>query len=355
MTTGLTPYHGIFSRTAGATSAHKPPFSQLPQRICTDLCTLAGAQSIASSEIAAGGVSASAAYLLRFDNGVKLFVKGSHPGDQSHGAENLRGECGAYRSIDILSEVAPQFCGMVYADHGDDNGWWLGAWQAVTQQPINYDVKALSALLDRVACADIPASAGVPVAIAHPYLSQFMNDTYKWRRLLDDKRRGDKFTQCFADPVAAAMWLDHYGDKLVALQSAAATQSWHLGLIHGDLRCDNFIHGHINHEPARWWMIDWANAADGPLAFDRVMLAASLLAEGACDVSGAMHFASQGCGEDDSVKMMVMQAGYFADQIYRLPPAVMPRLRPIQKAMFAALIAMLVHAGIVAPLPDLTP
>ena len=47
-----------------------------------------------------------------------------------------------------------------------------------------------------------------------------------------------------------------------------------------------------------------------------------------------------------------MQTGYFADQIYRTPPAVMPRLRPIQKAMFAALMAMLAADGAVPALPD---
>ncbi len=351
MTFSLTPYHGIFTAAPTGQAAHKPDFAQVPQRIGDDLCRLAGAGAIVAVSTVAGGVSASASFILTFDNGRRLFVKGSHPGDQSHGAANLRGECMAYRNIDLLRDCAPPFCGMVHADHGDDNGWWLGAWEAVETSASAYNADALFAMLDDVQRYEVPAQAGLAVASAHPYLSQFMTDTYKWQRLRGDAQRAQKFAQCFDDAPAALQWLSANSDKLCALQARASTFAWRLGLMHGDLRCDNYIYGALPASPARWYMIDWANAADGPLAFDRVMLAASLCAQGACTVTDALAFAQGDLDAEEIRLMLVMQAGYFADQIYRAPPAAMPRLRPVQKAMFAGLLALLDAAEVVAAPP----
>lgn len=352
MTFSLSSYHGIFSRPADFVAAGKPDFSTVPPRIVADLCTLVGARSVIGSDSIAGGVSASASFLLTFDNQRRVFVKGSHPGDQSHGAANLRGECMAYRSIDVLRDVAPPFCGMVYADRGDDNGWWLGVWDSISTSPQPYDTDTLFDMLDDVQASDVAANAGVAVASAHPYLSQFMTDTYKWQRLRSDAQRAQQFAQCFADPALVQLWLRAQIETLCELQRRASTHAWRLGLMHGDLRCDNYIYGQLSALPARWYMIDWANAADGPQAFDRVMLAASLCADGALDAPRALELARRNLDGDDIALMLVMQAGYFADQIYRQPPAVMPRLRPIQKAMFAALMAMLAADGRVLPLPQ---
>lgn len=351
MTFSLSAFHGIFSTPQTSIAVGKPAFASLPQRICADLCTLVGASSIVAGDVIAGGVSASASFIVTFDNQRRVFVKGSHPGDQSHGAANLRGECMAYRALDILRDVAPPFCGMVYADRGDDNGWWLGAWDAVEISTQPYDGDQLFALLDDVQRCDVNARDGIVVASAHPYLSQFLNDTYKWQRLRDDASRADKFAQCFADPAAVQGWLRGNIAALCDLQKRASTHSWRFGLMHGDLRCDNFIYGQLSGMSPRWYMIDWANAAEGALAFDRVMLAASLCADGACTREHALDFARGDLDGDDIVLMLAMQAGYFADQIYRQPPAVMPRLRPIQKAMCGALLAMLATTGQISPLP----
>lgn len=350
MTSVLSQFHGIFSAANDTICAPKPPFSLVPQRLRDDLCTLVGAKDIIHVESVQGGVSASAAYLVTFDNARKVFVKGSHPGDQSHGAANLRGECMAYRSIDILHDVSPPLCGMVSADRGDDQGWWLGVWGAVDATSRAYDAAALFALLDEIQQSEVPAKVGLPVASAHPYLSQFMNDVYKWQRLRNDSTRTQKFIQCFDHTVAIQQWLSTEIDTLCRLQTEASTHSWRLGLVHGDLRCDNYIFGELSQQPARWYVIDWANAADGPLAFDRVMLAASLCADGVCDPQAAFRMACDHLNSDDIRLMIVMQAGYFADQVYRAPPAVMPRLRPLQKAMLVALLEMLGVEGSIMPL-----
>lgn len=354
MTINPSPFAGFFSARSDA-SAVKPPFSAVPLRIREDLCRLAGASTITEAVIADGGISASASFIVTFDTGLRLFVKGSHPGDQSHGAANLRGECMAYRAIDILGDIAPQFCGMVSLDAGDDNGWWLGAWQVVdVKHTIPYDASALFDIMHMVASHEVPPSRGLSVASAHPYLAQFIGDTYKWKRVTQDTARRTQFAHCFIDDLAAHDWLAAYGDKLCDLQNRAASHAWQLGLIHGDARCDNFIHAQAaGHTSPRWYLVDWANAADGALAFDRVMLAASLCAEGVLGGAAAYQRASDTVQAEDCALMTVMLAGYFADQMYRAPVSSMPRLRPLQRAMFWACAQMLSAAYGMTPPPAL--
>lgn len=353
MTAEIFSHTGFFSATATAVSPSKPPFSQVPQALVRDLCALADAGALTSAQTAQGGISASAAYVLTFDNGRRLFVKGSHPGDQSHGAANVRDECAAYRALGVLRDVAPAFCGLAHLDSGDDNGWWLGAWEAIDVCAAGYDAAALFSLLDQLQAEKAAPPAHFPAAQAHPYLSQFLSATFKWQRLRQESTRARKLCLSFSDPQHGTQWLQAHIGQFCALQEQAAAYPWRQGLLHGDLRCDNFIYGGQEDGDRRWYMIDWANAATGPLVFDRVMLAASLCADGACDAHTALCHASAGGLDEEAVLMAAMQAGYFADQLYRAAPRVMPRLRPLQKAMFAGLTEMLAAAGIMPPAPPM--
>ena len=350
MTSSPFPFAFVFA--AHPPLAAKPDFKGVPASLQRDLCTLVGAQNITRAATASGGISAAASFHLAFDNGAALFVKGSHPGDQSHGAANLRGECAAYQSLPLLRDIAPPYVGMVFVDNGDDNGWWLGAWQAIKVTAAPPEPAAAFALLDRVQLSDVTADGAVPLATAHPYLAQFFNATYKWQRVADDPRRAEKFAACFADTFTAAAWLRQNLPALLKLQSMGATQTYRLGLMHGDLRCDNFLYGALGTNASRWWLIDWANVAEGPLLFDRVMLAASLHAAGALSLRDAARYAQGDHPLADYHCMLASQAGYFADQLYRDVPAAMPALRDLQKAMFWALAALLTDAQIATPLPD---
>lgn len=345
------PFSFVFEQAPA--SAAKPDFAGVPPRILRDLLTLVQANSMTAAVTAPGGISASAAFVVSFDNGARLFIKGSHPGDQSHGAANLRGECAAYQALPILRDIAPPWCGMVYDDRGDDNGWWLGAWQALDIMPARPDADAAFILLQSIASADVPQDGSIALATAHPYLSQFFNDTYKWRRLHDDVTRAQKFAACFTDADIAREWLLQSLPRLMTLQAAASHHPFRLGLMHGDLRCDNLLYAARDGAPPRWWVVDWANAAEGPLLYDRVMLAASLLAAGTLDVAAAARHARGDHDADGYHIMLATMSGYFADQIYRAVPASMPRLREVQKAMFWALAALLADAGLAPPLPPL--
>ena len=81
------------------------------------------------------------------------------------------------------------------------------------------------------------------------------------------------------------------------------------------------------------------------------MLAASLCAEGLLSGTAAYQQACETLHGDDAALMTVMLAGYFADQMYRAPPASMPRLRPLQRAMFWGCAEMLVAAYGMTPPP----
>lgn len=350
----LSPFRDVFSNDGPR--AAKPAFQCLPQKLHDDLCALAAAREIIGAREAQGGFSVSASWLLTFDTGRRLFVKGSHPQDMSHGAANLRAECDAYRSLDILREVSPAFCGMVCSDAQDDDGWWLGAWQALeTMSPSAIDADDLFALLAQVQNSTVDPRAILPVALAHPYLSQFFNDTHKWQRLSKDPARAAQFDSCFADSAAAAGWRAENISSLLALQAGLSSLPFSIGLMHGDLRLDNFLYGAAPDLTPRWHIVDWANAAEGPLAFDRVMLAASLLAAGLGDTNRALVLARGQEDEKVLAGMLAGMSGYFADQMYRAVPPAMPRLRGLQKAMFWGCMQMLAGLKAVTPLPEIAP
>lgn len=342
MSSSHSPFSDVFA--GGGPRPPKPDFAQAPTRVVQDLCALCGAAAVVSAQTVTGGFSVSAAWLLTFDTGRKLFVKGSHPGDMSHGAANLRAECDAYRLLPVLRDVAPDFIGMVCSDAKDDDGWWLGAWQAIDILPDMPRPDACLALLDSMQHSDVPPAAVLPVASAHPYLSQFFTDRHKWRRIAEDAARAAQFDACFADAAAIAQWRAQSLPQLLALQSQLPALSFRIGLMHGDLRIDNIVAA-----DQRLYMIDWANAAEGPLVFDRVMLAASLLAAGRMQAQDAM-LAVQAAGEEATAVIAGM-AGYFADQMYRPVPAAMPGLRCLQQAMFWALCGMLTASISLPALP----
>lgn len=334
----------------------KPAFGAVPPAMVADLCRLAGAQAVIAGTTMQGGFSAAAAFKVTFDNGVTLAVKGAHPGDQSHAAQALRDEVNAYAALPLLKDISPAYIGTSVDDSSNDDGWWLGAWQWLErgQPSANDRARAARGLLSRMADTAENDMTALPVALAHPYLKQFFTADNKWRRIADDALRAEKFDRCFVSPQAATAWRNENITVLLQAQEYTARTAFVLGLMHGDLRCDNLFYGAAAHEDPHWWIIDWVNAAEGPLVFDRVMLAASLLAAGDISAEDAIDFAA--C-EDTAVPpahvmtMAASMAGYFAEQMYRAVPAAMPALRDIQRAMFWALCHMLYVGGVIKTAP----
>lgn len=310
----------------------------MPPALAARICDLAGEARIDDAQTAYGGYSASASYLITFSSGRRVFAKGTHPGEMSHGAENLRGEIRAYQSLPLLHSLAPRFIGLAALDESDDNGWMLGLWQAVDAAPLPPDAAPYRQALQLLQQSGAPDS--LPQAQDHPYLRQFLNDEKKWKRLRDEPQTADKFTGLFAAPAQGAQWLRENVAALCALQAQNAAAIYTQGLMHGDLRCDNFLY-----DGARLYVIDWANAARGPLWFDRAFLGASCMMLG--HAGAAMLF------DEVPDAALAALAGYFADQAYRAVPPKMPRLRHMQRAMLAAFLQQLAARGAVTPPADL--
>ena len=298
---------------------------------------LVGAHNIVEALPVCGGFSAAAAWQLVFDNGARGFAKGAHPFDPSHGAANLRGEVAAAQNNSFIRVAAPTLLGMASLDAGDDNGWWLGLWQDVGVATGDSDAAQALGWLEKLAQAD---AEGVPDYHENPYLAGFFNDKRKWRQLDIQASARQRFESVFSD---GALWLERHLARLIDVVDDFSQVRLQTGLMHGDLRVDNI---HVTTE--RVWLIDWANAARGPLVFDAVFLAASLVMRNLISAERAIEILKV---HDEAAGMTAAMAGYFAYQTGRLPVAPMPRLRLMQTGMLVALLQMLAVFGIIDSLP----
>lgn len=300
---------------------------------------LAGVKNIISANTIFGGFSNAACWRMMLDNNTRVFVKGSHPADPSHGAANIRGEVAAGINNPFIGTHAPALLGLVSHDRGDDNGWWLGVWRDVGTP--TREITANEALLWLEQLADAP-SVGVRDYLENPYLKGFFDNSRKWQQLQTQATARQRFENTFAD---GAPWLERHLPKLILLTQEFATQKFDCGLMHGDLRADNFLVC-----ADKTYVVDWANAANGPLVFDAVFLSAALVMRGQLSVEEACRVLA---GHDDAEGMTVSMAGYFADQAGRAFVPAMPRLRVMQTGMLVALLHMLAVFGIIDSPPAL--
>ncbi len=321
--------------------AQKPDFTALPATLQRHICQLAGAQTILKAQTIYGGFSNAACWRMMLDNSRQVFVKGSHPADPSHGAANLRGEVSVCKNNPFIQSHAPALLGMVSEDAGDDNGWWLGVWVDAGQH--QRDISANEALLwlEKLSHASI---SGLPDYRENPYLKGFFDNSRKWRQVSTQPVARQRFEQLFAE---GGRWLDKNLAALLQSVEAFSQQELQCGLIHGDLRGDNFLL-----TTDKTYLIDWANAANGPLVFDGLFLSAALVMRGqltpqqACDaVADYAH----------APLMAASMAGYFADQAGRAPVVAMPRLRLMQTGILVALLEMLAVFRIIDSPPQLAP
>lgn len=316
----------------------KPDFAGLPDSILRQFTGICGGR-VASGDIAYGGLSASASFILTLKDGRKFFAKGTHPAEMAHGAANLRQEISTYENVAALRDCAPAYLGL--ASNGDDSGWMLGVWEYVGHDPKLATVESMVAAL-RWWQQDATAKKHLPPARQHNYIGQFFNDVKKWTRLRDEEKPREKFLSLFEDKSAAAQWYKNNIAQLCAAQSRVSSYKGVEGLLHGDLRRDNFLF-----TPSRTYAVDWPNACYGPFAFDEAMLGANLEALGLGRTEDLLM------EPESTVPLLAAQAGYFADQAYRDVPTPMPRLRWMQKGMLLALLKSLGRLGIIESPPKM--
>lgn len=322
----------------------KPEFSDLPPTIFRQLEKLCG-DKIASSGTAFGGLSASAGFIMTLASGRKVFAKGTHPAETAHGSANLAQEISAYQIVEALRDASPPYIGVV--SDGEEDGWMLGVWECIDHDPALVSLPRLMQLLK-----DWQASKGaqevLPSVREQVYINQFFSVEKKWQRLKNDTAIRKKFLTLFENPAAAEAWFEKSIDALAEWQIRASRLGAPEGLVHGDLRLDNFIF-----TGDRAYAVDWPNACFGPLVFDQMFLFSNLEAEG----FGKTEELTEQFGSyisDDAVAMLASLSGYFADQAYREVPERMPRLRWMQKSMLLAQLKCLSRLGIIESIPRMT-
>lgn len=325
----------------------KPPFESVPAAILFAIAETAGS-AVVSGEAAFGGLSASANYILTLENGTKIFAKGSHPGDTSHGTETLRQEIFAYQNIPSLKKLSPAYIGKV--SDGDEDGWSLGLWEYLDWGG-GPDVAAAFAAL-AVFQSDAAAKIQLGAAEDHIYLRLFLSQDKKWRRLRDEPVVRDRFLTLFTDVDEGRSWADRNLPRLADLQSKNFSPKSPCGMIHGDLRLDNFLFS-----PRGARVIDWPNACYGLRIFDTVFLAMNVEGLGILSIEECLRLYAASGGtifsHDDVMVMLAKITGYFADQAYRDVPQNLPRLRWMQKCMLMAGLQALHRAGHVDSLPPM--
>ena len=330
-----------------AAREQKPVATDLPPALTRQLEKLVNAR-ITHTAYAFGGLSVSAAFIFTLDNGRKIFAKGAHPGDTAHGTKNLAQEVLVYESLDVLREISPPYLGLV--SDGEEDGWMLGVWNCVEHDPAR--ASPHRAIASLAGWQRTPSAQGLlPDVKQHVYISQLLSPEKKWLRLRNDEIARKKFLTLFAKPDAGKAWFDANIAKLVALQQRVDRLTGGSGLLHGDLRIDNFLFG-----AQKNYVIDWPNACWGPLVFDPVFLFSNMEALGLGTAEGFFTLyggAAPLPPAEDIAAVLGALSGYFADQAYRDNVEKMPRLRWMQKSMLLAQLRYMARLGLIESPPKM--
>lgn len=321
----------------------KPESTDLPPALFRRLEKLCG-DRVVSSEVMYGGLSASAGFAMTLSSGARIFAKGTHPAETSHGMANLTQEIEAYEKLDILREISPPYIGLV--SDGEQDGWMLGVWNFIENDPKLATAARMMATLHRSHDADAGKYALTP-ARKHNYLGFFFTNEKKWLRPRHDPVIRKKLIDLFEDPYAAAAWFDKNIVALCDYQARVVKLRGREGLLHGDLRADNFLFA-----ADRTYIIDWPNACLGPLVFDQCFLLSNLEALGHGKTDEFLA-GLDGIDWDEAIVMLASLSGYFADQAYRNVPDRMPRLRWMQQSMLLAQLKTLARLGIIESPPKM--
>lgn len=323
----------------------KPDFNTIPQDILAKIAQITG-DSVVSGSIAYGGLSASAGFVLTLSSGRRIFAKGNHPEEMAHGTANLRQEAHVYKNIPVLKEISPPFIDTVW--DGDEDGWLLGLWEYIDARE-KPDAHKAMAVLKQAQREPLPKNI-LPRAEEHNYLRLFLSPDKKWKRLRDEPKARTGFLSIFADRTAGEEWLNKNLSTLIAMQDQWPAYNMPRGLLHGDLRLDNFLFARD-----KTFIIDWPNAAEGPLFFDALFLASNLEGLGYGMMEDLIELWRAEQSDDAIYFLLAAMAGYFADQVYRVVPPKLPRLRWMQRCMFQAQINMLSRHGKIDSIPTLKP
>jgi serine/threonine protein kinase len=338
----------LFQEPAGREA--RPDWSDVPADIVSQIQNLLK-QRILHAETAWGGYSPSACFAATLDSQKRVFIKGAHPGQDTHGTRMLRQEIEAYETLPALKSLSPAYLG--YVSDGREDGWMLAVLDYIDTAPTlpwtREKITIVFELLSRLYSWDegcIPRS--LPQAREKNYVEKYLRPEGGWLRIRDDRRVAGKFLTLFEDENAGKAWLSSALPGLCENQAKAPLTGGPVGIIHQDLRSDNILFD----KAARVYLIDWTNVCRGPVVMDIACFLSSVSAESPFDGETLLDLYTGISGvkisRDDLAIALASASGHMADNAYRAVPAKLPRLRWIQKSV---LWSMLQWAVVVMDIP----
>lgn len=329
----------------------RPAWEQVPAAIVADIEKCVN-DRIVAAETGWGGYSPGAVFIATLASGRKIFIKGSHPARDAHGAAQVRQEVLSSTSSPAITSVTPPVIGMVSDNHENDQGWILAIFDYIDTRPaLPWDDDKRARAWDVLKKFHSGAAAGLPDARTRNYVEKFLKAQGGWLRLRDEPQTRAKFLTVFDDAEVAGAWCQSALPALCALQEKVPALAGVSGPLHQDLRSDNFLFA-ANGDT---FLIDWPNACYGPVALDLAQLLPAMMAEGGGHGDDLLKKYIDATGidipVDDVMIALASISGHLADNVYRAVPEKLPRLRWMQKSLLWSSLVWMADRGIIAHPP----
>lgn len=311
----------------------RPDWPDVPADIVSQLQSMLG-QKIMRADIAWGGYSPSANFVVTLDSGGKVFLKGAHPQQNAHATQMLRQEIEAYKTLPGIDDFSPAYLGCVW--DGLEDGWMLAGFEYIDAVPVlPWTVEKITAVFELLCRLHFCDKGRIPRSLlpahAKNYVEKFLRPEGGWLRLERDPGVVNKALTLFEDEGAGRSWLLSVLPRFCERQCRAAETGGPLGIIHQDLRSDNILFD----GRGRAYVIDWPNVCYGPVVLDVVYFISTISAESTFDAETLLHiYNRKAVTKIDRECLSIALAslsGHLIDNAYRAVPAKLPRLRHLQK------------------------
>lgn len=308
----------------------KPAWSAVPADI-RELLALKLGSKVAQAEIAWGGYTPSASFLAQLEDGRRVFIKGTHPGQSSFGVAAFKAELQVYEKFPQLKAVGPTY--ICSAEMGD---WHLMALEAieggVPVLPWSRDklVAAFTALDELARLIPAPPAGMVTLQETLDLVSIGLGQA-GWSMVCEPALL-QQLCARFANPEAACQWLEPLLPQLARLELEIAQIGGRYQALHVDLRSDNML----LRADGRMVLLDWPNLCWGPLAYDLAFFINSVVLEGFGTHEQLFALASEVMNtpfaRDDLKRCAANMSGYLASCCIKPEIPALPRLRKFQLA-----------------------
>lgn len=312
----------------------RPQWSEVPEDIIRQIEYISG-KKIIEGKIAWGGYSNSACFEITLADGAKLFVKGTHPGQDAHGVKTVEQEIYAYKTIPEIENNAPVFLGL--ASDKDEDGWSLMIFEYLNHKPFIINEKELKRVFStlkifhNVKEENLPNN--FPKAKTTNFVERYFIPQGGWIRIKEEKEIYKKFLTIFSDEGEADNFFKINLPILCEKQKLFCEEKFCTkGVIHQDLREDNIIA-----TENKIYIIDWPNSCYGAVELDLAQVFSSFASKSEFDINSLLNLYSDSTGIKINKNILITAfaafSGHIADSAYRKKPQKLPRLRVMQKQL----------------------